>query len=184
MSQNATILLKQWQNGDAVALNDLIRILTPQLRRSAIGIAKPNRNRYQIQPTELINEAMIRMLDIDQIDWHDRAHFLAVAAITMRRVLVDEARRFNAVKRTRLDVTLSEGLFASESSINEIAVLDVDSALNELKELFPDRCRIVELKFFGGLTNEEIADVEGISVSTVKRHWRSARAWMLDHLSQ
>lgn len=183
-ADNATVLLKQWQRGDQIALNELIKILTPELHRSAVGIVRPDQHRYQLQPTELINEALIRMLDIDNIDWQDRAHFLAIAAITMRRVLVDEARRYSTAKRSRIDVTLKDGIFAADTPSKSIDVLDVDDALNHLHQLFPDRCRIVELKFFSGMTNEEIAEVENISLSTVKRQWRAARVWMLEHLNQ
>lgn len=182
-SGDATVLLKQWQRGDQVALNELIRVLTPELRRSAGQIAGPNQHRYLLQPTELVNEALIRLLDVDNIDWKNRAHFLAIAAITMRRVLVDEARRFATAKRSRIDVTLNDGIFAAASMSNIIDVLDVENALNQLQQLFPDRCRIVELKFFSGMSNKEIAEVENISLSTVKRQWRAARVWMLDNLS-
>ncbi len=182
-SEGATTLLKQWQQGDQIALNDLIKLLTPELRKSAIGIARPNQHRYQLQPTELINEAMIRMLNIESIDWQGRSHFLAVAAITMRRVLVDEARRYHAAKRSRIEVTLNEGVFSEQSPSQNINVIDVDAALNALQSLFPGRARIVELKFFAGMTNEEIAVVEKISLSTVKRQWRAARVWIMDYLA-
>ena len=183
---DVTTHLKRWQDGEQDALNDLLKLLTPELRKSAVAMVAREGSVFRLQPTELINEAMIRLMDVDQIDWKDRAHFLAIAAITMRRVLVDEARRHNAAKRARVDVTLGEGVFASnnENPGDKLDVLMVDEALQELHALFPDRCRIVELKFFAGMTNEDIAEVEGISVSTVKRHWRTARAWMLEYLSR
>ena len=182
MSENATVLLRAWQQGDQFALNELITLLTPELRRSAIAIARPNQHLYQLQPTELINEAMIRLLDVDNIDWQDRAHFLAIAAITMRRVLVEEARKFHAAKRSRIDVTLNESVLSDESLSRNVDVLAVDEALTALHELFPDRSRIVQLKFFAGMTNEEIAAVENLSLSKVKRLWRSARVWIINYI--
>ncbi len=180
--RNITGLLHQWQAGDAAARDDLFAIMHAQLKAMAAGALRGDRLRFEVQPTELVNECAIRLLGIDHIDWRDRVHFMGAAGITMRRVLVDQARRRLAEKRDGVHVTLitqHESGFASDP-----ALLDIDTALDELTTISPDRAKVVELKFFAGMSNDEIAEYLGISASTVKRLWRAARAWLNNALTE
>lgn len=171
-----TALLRSWQSGDQNARDAVFEAVHSQLKAMAIGALQGDRLRYEVQPTELVSECAIRLLGIDGIDWQSRVHFLGAAGTTMRRVLVDQARRRSANKRDGIKVTLvtlHEGGFASDP-----ALLDIDAALKELQLISPERAKVVELKFFAGMSNEEIATYLDVSVSSVKRLWRAARAWL------
>ncbi len=179
--QRPTELLKRWRGGDDVARDELLSVLYNDLRRVAASLLKGDAMRLELDPTELVNESAMRLLGLSRIDWNDRAHFMAVSANVMRRVLVDQARRHRAVKRDGHHVTLLTSLPAVARDVDLIAL---DEVLSQLGELSSERATIVELRFFGGMSNEEIAVALDISPSTVKRRWRVARAWLADALAK
>ncbi len=148
----------------------------------ARNILRSDRQRHVLQATELVNECVIRMFGINQLEWRDRAHFVGAASTIMRRILVDEARRQNAQKRHGAEITLVTAKMGENARPLEIG--ELDRALTRLGEVSPDLVQVVELKYFGGLTNEEVAAVQGVSDSTVKRSWRTARAWLFSELTK
>nr|WP_255536333.1 ECF-type sigma factor [Pacificimonas pallii] len=150
--------------------------LYQDLRKLAGNMLARDSRRAAMQPTELVHECALRLFNLDDMSFADRAHFLAMAATTMRRVLVDQARKAHASKRAGQHVTLLTGLAAQTRMPRD--TLAVHDALTSLAEISADRARIVEMKFFGGMTNVEIATALDVSESTVKRSWRSARAWL------
>lgn len=178
---NITELLGRWRNGDEASRELLFAQAYQQLRVIARGVLSGDRQRYSIQPTELVNECSLRLFGLDKISWQDRAHFLALATTTMRRVLIDQARRKQADKREGIEITL---ITSHVGELEEALDIErIDEALRRLEEISSEKAKIVELKFFGGLTNEEVAEVLEISESTVKRSWRSARAWLYAELN-
>ena len=178
---NITELLSGWRNGDEASRELLFDQTYEQLRIIARGVLSGDRQRFAIQPTELVNECSMRLFGLDKIDWHDRAHFVAMATTAMRRVLIDQARRKRADKREGLEITLLTH-HAGYPDRN-VDVERVDETLCRLEAISSEKAKIVELKFFGGLTNEEVAEVLEISESSVKRGWRAARAWMYSELN-
>jgi RNA polymerase sigma-70 factor (ECF subfamily) len=180
---NATALLLAWRDGDATAFDRLVPLVHDELRRLARAYMAKERAGHTLQPTALVNEAYLRLINVHQIQWQNRAHFLAMAARTMRRILVDSARargnekRGGGVEKVPLD-ELALGQTASEMD-----VLRVDEALQALAAIYPRQHDVVELRFFGGLTIEETAEVLGISPDTVKRDWRFAKLWLVRELS-
>jgi RNA polymerase sigma factor (TIGR02999 family) len=181
--RQVTELLRRWSAGDRQALDELVPEVYQQLRVAARQRLANERAGHSLQPTDLVHEAFLRLNGYGRINWQDRAHFLAVAAGVMRRVLIDRARKRRAAKRGGpLDcVTLSESR-APEQSM-EVDVLALNEALERLGRQDPRQCEIVELRYFGGLTHDEIAEVLGVSVPTVKRDWRVARLWLRRELS-
>ena len=164
------------------SLDSLLPLVYQELRRLAAGYLRRERAGYTLQPTALVNEAYLRLLKDDPHRWQNRAHFCAIAAHSMRQILIERARARNAQKRggPRARVTLDEGLMAGgERSIDLVAL---DEALERLAALDPEQARLVELRFFGGLTVEETAEAMDISPATVKRHWAVARAWLAREL--
>ena len=156
----------------------LLPIVYAELRRLAASYLRRERPGHTLQPTALVHEAYVRLIDQRQIDWSNRAQFMGLAAVMMRRILVNHARDRVADKRgggaEHVPLTLAgEGIGAFE-----VNLLDLHEALNELGETDPRKAHIVELKFFGGLTTEEIAETIGVSVATVERDWKFARAWL------
>jgi RNA polymerase sigma-70 factor, ECF subfamily len=156
----------------------MLPIVYGELRRLAAGYLRRERPGHTLQPTALVHEAYVRLIDQRQIDWSNRAQFIGLAAVMMRRILVNHARDRVAGKRgggaEHVPLTLAgEGIGAPE-----VNLLDLHEALNELTETDPRKGRIVELKFFGGLTTEEIAETLGVSTATVERDWKFARAWL------
>lgn len=181
MAEDATQLLKAWRGGDLAARDRVIALLYEELHQIAARQFGRERREHTLQPTALVNEAYQRLAAIDRIDWQDRAHFFGVAARLMREVLVDHARRRQSVKRDGGErVTLFTNLPAQAQ---EIDVLDLESALQRLETIAPDKARIVELRYFGGLSIEETAEAMELSPATVKRHWQIARIWLFDALS-
>ncbi len=181
-SEDLTEMLRAWQAGDTVARDELFALVHDNMHAIARNILRADRQRYVLQATELVNECVVRMFGINQLHWRDRAHFIGVASTTMRRILVDEARRRNAAKRDAVEVTFVTEQIGSLREPLEIS--ELDDALTRLGEIDAELVQVVELKYFGGLTNEEVAAVQGTSASTVKRSWRTARAWLLKELSQ
>ena len=182
MTENITGLLLQWRAGDESALDKLMPLIYDELRRLARQCMRRERSGHTLQTTALVNEAYLRMVKSSQVEWHDRAHFFAVAAQLMRRVLVDEARKRNYQKRggqfTRIefDETLVP---AQERSFD---LLELDQALDRLAQFAPRKSRVIELRFFGGLNIDETGAVLGISNDIVKREWRTAKLWLLHEL--
>lgn len=180
-----TALLKAWVAGSTDAQTELMPLVYDELRRLARYYRRKNSGSETIQTTALVHEAYLRLVRIDGIDWNDRAHFFAVAAQLMRRVLVDTARASGAAKRggreTRLD-GLSLDELPSPAGSAPVEILAVDEALERLAGIDPRRARVVELRVFGGLTHEEIAALLEISQQSVMRDWRLAKAWMLREL--
>ncbi len=175
-----TELLLAWQQGDEAARNSLFELLYQDLRRVAGRVMSGDGNNISLQPTELLNEAFFRLFGLERLNWADRNHFMAVAATTMRQVLLDQYRRRAANKRAGQDVTLITRNMASDAGVD---LLELDEALSLLAEISADLARVVEMKFFAGMTNEEIASALDTSPSTVKRSWRTAKAWLADHMA-
>jgi RNA polymerase sigma factor (TIGR02999 family) len=179
---NVTQLLRAWRDGDDAALERLIPIVEADLRRLARGYMRRERADHTLQVTALINEAFLKLTDARQLQWQDRAHFLGITARLMRRVLVDHARARGYEKRGGglKKVPLDEGVAVSpELALN---VLALDRALEKLANLDPRRARVIELRFFGGLSVDEAAEVLHVSADTVKRDWRLARGWLAREL--
>ena len=175
-------LLRAWAGGDSEALDKLTPRVYRELRRVAARLLQ-NEPGVSLQTTDLVHEAYLRLVNARELDWQDRAHFFAVAATQMRRILLDRARRRAAGKRgggaLRLDLTKS--LDVAQAKARELVALD--DALNALAELDPRKSRIVELRFFGGLSVQETAEVVKVSSDTVMRDWKLARAWLLTELT-
>jgi len=172
------MLLRAWAEGDEAAGEKLFPILYSELRRRAGRYMRRERRSHTLQPSGLVNEAYLRLAGAPDLDWHDRAHFFAIAARVMRQVLVDHARRRRAAKREGCHVTLGD----ADAPAAPLEVLDLEDALKELVALDPRQARVVELRFFGGLDVEETAGVLGLSPRTVKREWQTARAWLQHRL--
>ena len=182
-SAQITQLLVAWRNGDALALDRLMPLVHRELKRIARNYMRRQRVGHTLQTTALVNEAFVRLVDSDKVNWQDRSHFFAISAQLMRRILVDVARRKNSAKRggDRVQVTLADEVKAAPG--NEVDVVALDDALNRLAALNSRQCQIVELKYFGGLTEEEVAETLEISVRTVRRDWNLARAWLYRELN-
>jgi RNA polymerase sigma factor (TIGR02999 family) len=174
--RDITALLKDWSGGDREALERLMPIVYGELKRLASSYLRSERPDHTLQPTALVHEAYLRLEGQRSVVWSNRAHFFGIAARIMRRILVDHARRRRAAKRdaAALRVTLVDD--AAGDHAPELIALD--SALTSLERLDPQQARVVELRYFGGLTVEETAEAAGISTATVKREWRTARAWL------
>ena len=182
MSDEFASLLAGWRGGDLAARDHLIGIVYPELRAIARRQLANERGDHTLQPTALVNEAYLRLSRMDRIDWHDRVHFVRMAARLMREILVDHARRHGAGKRDggeRVTLTNAEVVVAD----SDIDLLALDVALDQLAEVDPVRAQLVELRYFGGLTIEEAAEALSMSPATVKRHWQAARAWLFEALS-
>jgi RNA polymerase sigma factor (TIGR02999 family) len=179
-----TELLLLWRQGDAAAGERLLGLVYQDLRRSAAGFLRRERAGHTLQPTALVHEAYLRLVDQDRVVWQSRAHFLAIAASMMRRVLMDHGRRQKARKRggagTR--VTLDEAF--SAVAPRGLDLLALDEALNALAALDEQQAHIVELRAFGGLSVEETAEALSVSPATVKRHWAFALAWLQRRLQE
>ena len=179
-----TRLLLDWRGGNATALDQLIGVVYPELHRIAHRYMRRQSGGHSLQTTALVNEVYLKLIDSDRVNWHDRDHFFAICSQLMRRILVDSARRRQSQKRggDRLQVTLDDG--AAMTDGNAIDVVALDEALRRLAELSPRQAQIVELRYFGGLTEEQVAATLNISSRTVRRDWNVARAWLyreLDH---
>jgi len=181
-SAAVTQLLRAWSDGDDAVFDQLAPLVEGELRRLARGYMARERPGHTLQPTALINEAFLRLTDARHIRWQDRAHFLGISSRLMRRVLVDHARSRMYRKRGGAGhrITLNDELIASpEPSLD---VLALDRALEALAAVDPRKGRVVELRFFGGLTVEETAEVLHVSADTIKRDWRLAKLWLMREL--
>ena len=182
-SPDVTALLGDWSRGNRTALSQLRPLVYAELRRVAARQLRSERPDHTLQPTALVHEAYMRLVDQRQVDWQNRAHFFGVAAQVMRRILVDHARRHGANKRGQGVRCVSIDEAHDVAAPNEIPVLALDHALDRLAKVDAELTRIVELRAFGGLTIEEAAHVLGVSPSTAKRDWRTAKAWLSRELS-
>lgn len=182
-AQTVSLLLYDWSDGDKSALDRLVPLVYGELRRLAHRYMIREKAGHTLQTTALVNEAYLRLVGLEQIDWRDRAHFFAISATFMRRILVDFARsrrnqkRGGEVKRVSLD----ESLFISPEP--KLELIRVDEALTALADFDTRKARVVELRYFGGMTEEETATVLHVSRETVKRDWRLAKNWLLGELT-
>jgi RNA polymerase sigma factor (TIGR02999 family) len=179
-----TELLIAWSDGDQRALDSLIPIVHAELLRSARRYMAREGSGHLLQPTALVNEAYLKLVD-QRVRWQNRAQFFGVAAQVMRRILLDQARNRKRLKRgggQAITVSL-DGVEAGKSGVDRLDVIALDRSLTALSQLDPERGRLIELRFFGGLTLEEAAETMQLSPSTVKRMWRSARAWLYRDLT-
>ena len=183
-SEGITQLLVDWSNGDQAALEKLMPLVYSELRRLASNYLRRERGEHTLQPTALVNEAYLKLVNQRNAKWQNRAHFFGISAQLMRRILVDHARQHQAVKRggseqQRVSITSAEKLAEQP----DVDLLALNEALDELARMDEQQSRIVELKFFGGLSIEEIAEVLGVGHATVERDWKFARAWLRRQLS-
>jgi RNA polymerase sigma factor (TIGR02999 family) len=180
---DVTGLLVDWSNGDAQALEKLTPLVYDELHRLARRYMRAERSDHTLQATALVHEAFVRMVDQQRVQWKSTLHFTALAAQMMRRILVDHARSHEAAKRggeiQRVSLDQSPDLAADTSP----ALPELDDALAALEQHDTDLAKVVELRFFGGMSNEEIASLLGVSVPTVVRRWRLAKAWLYERLS-
>jgi RNA polymerase sigma factor (TIGR02999 family) len=181
-SLEITQLLVAWGKGDETALDQLIPAVYGELRRIAGNFMRRQNPGNTLQASALVNEAFLRLVDSNKVNWQSRTHFFAVSAQLMRRVLVDAARRRNSQKRggDRLRVTLDDRIDVSNE--NETDLVALDEAMTRLAQLNPRHSRIVELRYFGGLTEEQVAETLSVSARTVRRDWSVARAWLYREL--
>ena len=179
-----TALLQAWRQGDEAALEKLVRLVHGELHRIARRCMAGQRVGHSLQPTALVNEAYLRLLDVQQINWQDRAHFLAMSARLMRRTLVDHARAKGYQKRggDAVRVTFDDMAVAAKERGHDLVALD--DALELLAKVDERKSRVVEMRFFGGLTVEETASVLKVSVDTVMRDWKLAKVWLSRELKK
>ena len=183
-SSQVTELLGRWRGGDRKALDALMPLVYTELRRVANHYLRNERFGHTLQSTALVHEAYVRLIDQDFPQWQNRAHFFAVAAQLMRQILVDYARSHGAAKRggSVCRLTLDEAQEVPQPM--DVDVVALDEALKTLAEMHPEQSRVVELKFFAGLSIEDTSEVLGMSPSTVKRYWITARAWLYRELDR
>jgi RNA polymerase sigma factor (TIGR02999 family) len=184
-SPDLTQLLQDWSKGDPAAFENLMPLVYEELRRQAARYLRKERQGHTLQTTALIHEAYLKLLGQTQVEWQNRAHFFAVAATAMRRILVDYARERQREKRggraERMPLEDVIPLVINEKSIDLIAL---DEALNRLALLSTRQARVVELRYFSGLSNEETAEVLGVSMGTVRNDWNIARAWLKQEMAK
>ncbi len=180
---NITELLVAWKQGDQDALAQLTPLVYRELHRLAHGYLAGERRGHMLQTTALVNEAFMRLIDWQQVEWQNRAHFFGVSATLMRHILVQFAREQKAAKRGGDGIQVSLAEAAAISPQRNPDLIALDDALTTLEKLDPRQARTVELRFFGGLSLEEAAEVLRVSVSTVRRDWRMAQAWLHQQLS-
>ena len=183
-THDITQLLVDWSKGDRAALDKLLPVVEHELRRLAHHYMSRERAGHTLQTTALVNEAFVRLVHRKNVEWQNRAHFFGIAAQLMRTILVDHARSHACAKRGGAagKLELDEALVVSQQKAAEVIALD--EALQQLALLDPQQSRIVELRFFGGLTVEEAAEVLHISPATIKREWSSAKAWLYRELTE
>lgn len=184
--RDITGLLKAWSDGDSTAQERLISLVYKELHQLAKCYRRKSGAGDTLQTTALVNEAYLRLVDINNVDWRDRVHFFAVSAQVMRHILVDSARSRCAIKRggpIQWAATLNPDSVPAPDSCRAAELIALDDALNALAQVDPRRARVVELRIFGGLTIDEAAEVVGLSPQSVRRDWKIAKAWLLRELS-
>lgn len=179
-----TELLRQASDGDGAAVDALLPHVYQELRRLAGGYMRREREGHTLEATGLVHEAYLKLVDQSRVEWQNRSHFFGIAATAMRRILVDHARTRQADKRGGgvEHVDIHDDIISSDERGDEL--IAVDEALNRLAAWDPAKSRVIELRFFGGLSIEECADVMQVSVATVNRHWRMAKAWLHGELTR
>lgn len=182
--QEITLMLKAWGDGDRGALERLTSIVYDELRRLAHGYLRRENVGHTLQTSALVNEAWLRLIDAEQVDWQNRAHFFGVSAQLMRQILVDFARSRQSLKRGGQVFKITLGEAEDIAVEKETDLVALDDALNALATLDSRQSKVVELRFFGGLSLEETAEVLKVSPGTVRRDWRMARAWLHRELSR
>ena len=189
-SAEVTVLLRAWRDGDRAALDRLTPVVYDELRRIARRYMRNERAGNSLQTTALVNEAWLRLIDVHNVGWQDRLHFFAVSAQMMRRILVDAARarasgkRGGQLKRVNHSTAINLDQIPDTGSERGTELIALDDALNGLAELDPRKAQVIELRFFGGLSVEETAEVLKISPQSVMRDWKLAKAWLLRELSR
>ncbi len=183
-SDDVTALLRKWNRGEVEAFHQMIPLVYCELRQLARNCLRREQPDYPVYTGTLVHEAYVRLLKSKNLQLSDRNHFFAIAALVMRHVLVDEARRRKCQKRgmEAVPVSLNEALAVSPERAAE--VIRLDEALDRLQTVFPRKCRVVELRYFTGLTVEQTAEVLGVSIDIVKREWRTAKMWLQDDFSR
>jgi RNA polymerase sigma-70 factor (ECF subfamily) len=181
---DVTVLLKALNHGDASAANELLPLVYAELHRLAAGYMRRERSDHTLQPTALINQAYLRIANQESVEWQDHAHFVGFAANVMRRVLVDHARERYAEMRggKQVRVELDEGHSVTSKPTAE--VLKLEDALTRLEKLNPRQAKVVEMKYFGGFSMEEIANALGIALRSANRDWALAKIWLFDAIEQ
>jgi RNA polymerase sigma-70 factor, ECF subfamily len=181
---DVTLLLKAMNRGDKAAADQLLPLVYSELHRLAKSYMSRERRDHTLQPTALINQAYLRIAQQENVEWQNHAHFIGFAANVMRRVLVDHAREHNAAMRGggRVRVDLDEGIAVSKERSSEILLLE--EALTRLETLNPRQAKVVEMRYFGGLSVEEVASVLGIAPRSVKRDWALARMWLFEEIQK
>lgn len=177
-----TVLLSAWRRGNHDAEDRVFQLVYSDLHRVATRYMARERAGHTLQATALIHEAFIRLIGIEQIHWQDRSHFFAVAARVMRRILVDSARARQYQKRAGENISLDESVLVSQQ--HDPSLVALDDALSALAIKDERKSRVVELRFFGGLTLEETAEVLGVSTDTVQRDWKMAKVWLLREIKR
>jgi RNA polymerase sigma factor (TIGR02999 family) len=182
--QDLTELLQAWQNGNQEAIHRLMPLVYRELHRIAGRYMRRQRVDYTFQTTALVHEAYCKLVDQKRVHWQNRAHFFAIASKLMRRIVVDQARKHASLKRGSAihKVTLNESAVVSPARSEEFIALD--EALTALAKIDPRKSRLVEMKFFGGLSTDEMAKVEQVSITTIEREWRKARAWLYHEIQK
>jgi RNA polymerase sigma-70 factor, ECF subfamily len=181
--KDVTRLLLAWSQGDQAALDELLPLVNAELHRLAAYYMRRESPGHTLQTSALVNEAYLRLIDQRQVQWQNRAHFFGIAAQLMRRILLDharsrqQARRGGGLRQVSLDEAATVGQRAAE-------LIALDDALNDLAALDARKSQIVELRFFGGLSNEEVAEVTGLSLRTIEREWRKAKVWLHQSISK
>ena len=175
-THQVTLLLAEWAKGNQDALNDLTPLVYKELRQLAASYLRKERQGHTLQPTALVHEAYLRLVDQSDPNWQNRSHFYGVAARLMRQILVDHARRKQASKRAGQKVPLEDAVSFQKQRSHDLMALD--TSLTALEKIDPRKCKAVELRYFGGLSTEEIAQVLEISANTVLRDLRMAEAWL------
>ena len=183
-TRDLTGLLAAWGTGDPLALDQLMTVVNGELRRIARRHLRGERPGHTLQPTALVNEAFLRLIEIETITWQDRAHFFAMAARVMRRILVDSARAHRSHKRGSgaARITFDEARFAAPSRSNDVVALD--EALEALARVDARKSQVVELRFFGGLSVKETAALLAVSTDTVTRDWNLAKSWLVREMKK
>ncbi len=183
MAHNVTRLLQEWKDGDATAVDRLFPMVYDELRRQARNYLNRERRNHTLQPTALVHEVYLRLASLDGMKWENRSHFYAISAITMRRILVDHAREIAAEKRGGgyERITFENLLIADEKKA--VDLIELDDALSRLAKIEPRKAQIVEMIFFGGLSQKEIADLLEINEKTVQRDWKFAKLWLYRELN-
>ncbi len=181
MADNVTELLLEFSKGNQNVVNDIFPMIYDELKRLANNYLRNERGNHTLQPTALVHEAYIKLIDHTRINWQNRAHFLGMAATMMRQILIDHARKHRAGKRggenENLQLEESIVIVAGEKTMD---LIRLDDALKDLEKFDEFKSRLVELRYFGGLSVEETAEVLNVSEVTVKRHWRMAKAWLAE----